>query len=112
VDITEQRRAVDLLKASEERFRLLVEQAPDAIVLYDVDAGRFVDANQSAATLFGCSRDDLLKTGPLQFFLPEPNDGHSSMAALRNTIARHRPVSCPLLSGASATPRVARAPAK
>ena len=77
VDITEQRRAVDLLKASEERFRLLVEQAPDAIVLYDVDAGRFVDANQSAATLFGCSRDDLLKTGPLQFFLPEPNDGHS-----------------------------------
>ena len=32
-DITERQRATGLLQASEERFRLLVEQAPDAIVL-------------------------------------------------------------------------------
>ena len=77
VDITEQRRATDLLQASEERFRLLVEQAPDAIVLYDVDADRFVSANKSATTLFGCSRDEILKAGLLQFFILEPTDRHS-----------------------------------
>ena len=77
VDITAQKRATDLLRTSEERFRLLVEQAPDAIVIYDVDADRFVDANKSATALFGCSRDKLLEVGPLHFFLPDLPDEHS-----------------------------------
>jgi diguanylate cyclase (GGDEF)-like protein/PAS domain S-box-containing protein len=77
IDITERQRATDLLQASEERFRLLVEQAPDAIVLYDVDADRFVSANKSAMTLFGCSREDLLKLRPLDFFIPDAPDGHA-----------------------------------
>ena len=76
-DITERQRATDLLQASEERFRLLVEQAPDAIVLYDVDADRFVSANKSATTLFGCNREDLLKLGPRDFFIPDLPDGHA-----------------------------------
>jgi diguanylate cyclase (GGDEF)-like protein/PAS domain S-box-containing protein len=77
VDISEQRRGIDLLKASEERFRLLVEQAPDAIVLYDVDADRFVSANKSAAELFGVSREELLTSGPLNFLLADVASGQS-----------------------------------
>jgi diguanylate cyclase (GGDEF)-like protein/PAS domain S-box-containing protein len=77
VDITEQTRATQLLQASEERFRLLVEQAPDAIVLYDVDTDRFVSANKSATILLGRSREEILKAGLLQFFIPGPTDEHS-----------------------------------
>jgi PAS domain S-box-containing protein len=77
VDITEGKRSMDLLQASEERFRLLVEQAPDAIVLYDVDADRFISANKSAETLFGASLEGLIKSGPLKFFMADEASGES-----------------------------------
>ena len=41
------------LRASEERFRMLVEEAPDAILLYDFEQSRFVSANKAAERLFG-----------------------------------------------------------
>ena len=75
IDISEQKRGVDLLQASEERFRFLVEAAPDAIVLYDADADRFISANKSAAELFGVSSEELMKTGPLKFFIAEAATG-------------------------------------
>ncbi len=56
--LTETHRA---LQESEERFRMLVEKAPDAIAVYDPAEGRFVDANTNATLLFGCSREALLK---------------------------------------------------
>ena len=51
-DITER-------KVIEERFRLLVESAPDAMVVVN-DGGRIVLVNAQAETLFGYRRDDLL----------------------------------------------------
>ncbi len=58
------RRSVEkALRESEERFRVLVEQAPDAILVYDVDLKWFVDANGSAERLFECSRDELIQHG-------------------------------------------------
>ena len=77
VDITEEKRATDLLRTSEERFRLQVEEAPDAILLYDVDSARFVNANKSATALFGCTRDEIIEGGPLQFFLSDLSDERS-----------------------------------
>jgi len=41
------------LSASEARFRALVEQAPEAIVVYSVDTGRFLFGNQHACNLYG-----------------------------------------------------------
>ena len=60
-------RRAELLRASESRFRMLVEQAPDAIFVYDVDAHRFVDANRSAERLFASSKTALLASGPPVF---------------------------------------------
>jgi two-component system sensor histidine kinase/response regulator len=45
--------AEENLQASELRFRMLVEQAPDAVLVYDFDENRLVDANKSAELLFG-----------------------------------------------------------
>lgn len=52
--------AEDELAASEERFRVLADQAMDGIVLHDVE-GHFVDVNQQACTLLGYTREELLK---------------------------------------------------
>ena len=63
------------LKESEERFRALVEQAPDAIVVYDSNTKLFVDANSEAEKLFGCDRARLLASGPEDFYKVEQPDG-------------------------------------
>ncbi len=73
------------LHQSEGRFRRLVENAPDAIALYDVEAGRFVDCNAVAAKLFGCSREELLRGGPERFYPPEQFVGR----ALRDVMAEN-----------------------
>lgn len=63
-DITERRRIDAALRESEQRYRTLVEHATEAIVVFDVDRGRFVDVNRNATTLFGMSRDQLLDADP------------------------------------------------
>jgi PAS domain S-box-containing protein len=52
IDITERRQA-------EERFRLVVEGSPTAMLMVDAD-GRIALANAQAAHLFGYARDELL----------------------------------------------------
>ena len=59
-------RAEEKLRESEARYRILVEHAPEAIVVLDVDADRFVDANQNAVRLFGLSREALMQVGPIK----------------------------------------------
>lgn len=75
--------AIRALKQSEERFRILVDQAPEAIVIYDVDEDRFIEANQNAAKLFGLTRRDLGKAGGPARFSPElqPSGERSAVAA-------------------------------
>ncbi len=59
-DITDQRRAEDALRTSEERFRLLIEHAPEGIFLLDLDGG-IVDVNARGCTLSGHDRDSLMQ---------------------------------------------------
>jgi PAS domain S-box-containing protein len=53
IDITERKRAEDALRESEERFRTLVQHAPEAITMLDVDTGLYLDANPMAEALHG-----------------------------------------------------------
>jgi len=68
-------RAQQDLRASEARFRVLVEQAPEAIIVYDTVDQRLVDANTNAERLFGVSREEILKSGILRFYAQEQPDG-------------------------------------
>lgn len=61
-------------RLSEARYRVLIEQAPDAIVVYDTEQNRFVDVNSRAEELFRCSRDELLKSDLSRFYPPDQSD--------------------------------------
>jgi two-component system sensor histidine kinase/response regulator len=69
------RRAEAASGESEAQFRVLFDSAPEAILVYDLDLKRFIDANSNAEQLFGCSRATLLAGGPERFYLPEQADG-------------------------------------
>jgi diguanylate cyclase (GGDEF)-like protein/PAS domain S-box-containing protein len=67
-------------KASEKRLLTLFEHAPDAIVVLDLESGRFIEANDNAERLFGLSRDELVKIGPIDMSPPLQPDGSPSEA--------------------------------
>ena len=52
------------LSASEARFRALVEKAPEAIVVYSVDTGRFLFGHQHACNLYGIEMSQLPELSP------------------------------------------------
>lgn len=78
VNLTDLRRAEDALRESAERYRVLVEHAPEAITVLDVDLDRFVDANAHAEKLFGYTREQLLGMGPLDFCTEHQAGGRAS----------------------------------
>ncbi|HTU61532.1 MAG TPA: PAS domain S-box protein, partial [Polyangiales bacterium] len=57
----ERLRAERALRESEERFRVLFDSAPDALLIYEPD-GRVLDANRAAERLFGRSRHELVSS--------------------------------------------------
>jgi PAS domain S-box-containing protein len=74
------------LRESESRFRLLVDHAPEAIVLLDVATGCFLHANPAAEALFKRSADELTRFGPAQLSPPVQPDGQPSEAKARSLI--------------------------
>ncbi len=78
--------AADLF--SESRYRILVEHAPEAIVVLDVGAGRFIDCNDNAVRLFGRPREELLRFGPIQLSAPVQPDGQDAAESGLRRIAQ------------------------
>jgi anti-anti-sigma factor len=83
------------LRALLDRYQALVEYAPDAIVILDLTAGHFVTVNTAAEQLFGMSRAELLRVGPVEVSPPVQPDGRSSqsaaMAHIERALAGERP---------------------
>ncbi len=62
-------RAEQAAVASEERVRVLIEAAPEAILSFDADSGRIVDANSRSAELFGAVKESLMLSSLEGYFV-------------------------------------------
>ena len=69
-DITEQKRAAEALRQSEERYRTLVELSPDAIVIHS--QGMIVFANSAGVKLLGATSSvEIIGRSTLDFVHPD-----------------------------------------
>ena len=58
-DITERKHAEEMLRRSEERYRLLFDSAPDSVTIVDTE-GLIVECSQSGVVLYGYSKQELI----------------------------------------------------
>jgi PAS domain S-box-containing protein len=56
----------------------LVDNAPEAIIIIDLETGLFVNPNENAVKLYGLEREELVKVGPAQMSPPRQPDGRDS----------------------------------
>ncbi len=59
MDVTESKDLIRSLAASEAKYRTIVENITDQLIIHDFD-GQILDVNESAAAMLGYSRDELV----------------------------------------------------
>jgi diguanylate cyclase (GGDEF)-like protein/PAS domain S-box-containing protein len=87
-DVTSRREAEQALKENEERYRALVENAPEAIIVFDVEGNHFIDANDKACSLFNLSHSRLMAVGPQEISPKMQPDGTPSFGIRRGHVDR------------------------
>ena len=70
-DITERKKAEELVRQSERRFRTLAETTPSAIVVYNFGDGRIRYVNSAMQEIFGYSQSELLSITIWDLIHPE-----------------------------------------
>ncbi|EAW37541.1 PAS domain S-box protein [Lyngbya sp. PCC 8106] len=81
-DITAQRQAELSLRRGEERFRALIEQAPDAVLIAEID-GTYIDVNNNACDLLGYRREELIGKQISELI---PSEDQPRLAAMKQSL--------------------------
>ena len=87
-DTTERKQTEAAWLESERLYRTLVEHAPEAIVVLDLESGYFVDCNRTAERLFGMPREALYRTNPVEVSPEYQPDGRPSAEAAGEVIQK------------------------
>ncbi len=86
-DITKEKEAENILKASEERYRYLFNNNPASIFIWDINDFQILEVNDNAIQMYGHSRQDFLtKT---VFDLTRPQD-HTAIKKYAVTAAQKK----------------------
>lgn len=75
-DMAERKRAEEALRASEQKYRLLMEGATDGVVIIDRQ-GNYVEANDAACRALGYTREEFLTLNMQHVMAPEDLDARS-----------------------------------
>lgn len=81
-------RVSEISNTNEEKYRKLIDYAPEAIVVFDLDQGLFVDTNPQAELLFGYTAAELKKLGPVDLSPELQENGRTSAEMAREYLAR------------------------
>jgi two-component system, cell cycle sensor histidine kinase and response regulator CckA len=74
-DITEKRKADELLRLSEQKFVSAFQSSPDPMAITDLETGMIVDANFSFLLFTGCSKEEVLGKSAVELgFWADPVD--------------------------------------
>ena len=77
-DVTERKQALAALADSEEKYRRLFETETDAILVFDGQTRRLLEANASAVRMYGYTREELLSLTHWQI-TAEPEESERSI---------------------------------
>ena len=83
IDISERKRVIESLKASDERFQMLFDASPDAIIVA-AQGGAIQEVNGQAERLFGYAKEELIGK-PIETLMPRRLAGNH--LALREAYA-------------------------
>lgn len=75
-DVSGRIHAEEVLRESEQRYRLLFERAHDAIMLVDIETGILLDANPAAERMLGRKREDVVGKHHTEQMPPETREFH------------------------------------
>lgn len=89
IDITEQKKAEEALRQSEESYRGLFDSISEAIYIQD-EEGRFIDVNQGALDMYGYERSEFIGRTPDFLSAPGLNDLEETIEHARLAFAGQR----------------------
>lgn len=79
-DITKEKEAEQILKASEERYRYLFDNNPSGIMIWNPDDLQILEVNESCQKMYGYGRKEFLKLNLLDLRLPEEHHKINELA--------------------------------
>jgi two-component system sensor histidine kinase/response regulator len=86
-DISEQKRAAEVLRASEERFRILFESSPDALMTVEPPSWNFTSGNPATLAMFRAKDlEDFVSRGPGNVSPERQPDGRVSAEKAKEMI--------------------------
>ncbi|MGA7826578.1 MAG: PAS domain S-box protein [Geobacteraceae bacterium] len=80
-DITERIQSEAALKTSEANYRAIFDAVNDGILIHELETGEILDFNQKTSEMFGYSREEFLRSSPVN--TPDTDPRFSAQEAVR-----------------------------